>query len=161
MLHKGRKVLQYINHDRGNPPVFGKTTDGKTYTPRPGAYAVIFDNKNRVAVMQNTHGFFLPGGGIESEETIEESLRREVLEECGYEVHLQNKIGEAIDYIITKEDEKGFQIHGTFFKATFDFHVNSQTEADHTLVWLTPSEAIQKLDRQGQAWAIQQALEKI
>lgn len=41
--------------------------------------------KDKVLSVQNSRGhYFLPGGGIENEESYQECLEREMLEETGY-----------------------------------------------------------------------------
>lgn len=56
------------------------------------------------------------GGGIEAEETYEEAIRREVMEEIGYEVEHIQEIGMIIDryYLIGRET------HSHFFYVTID-----------------------------------------
>ncbi len=62
-------------------PEFGQRTVGQVYRPRPAAYAVVTDAHRQVAIVLTAKGYFLPGGGIESGETAEEALVREVREE--------------------------------------------------------------------------------
>lgn len=38
------------------------------------------------------------GGGVENDETLEEALHREVLEETGYECEIEEEIGKVIDH---------------------------------------------------------------
>jgi 8-oxo-dGTP pyrophosphatase MutT (NUDIX family) len=51
------------------------------------ARAVVFKG-SRVVVVSDVHGenHIVPGGGIEAGETVEEAVRREVAEECGWTV---------------------------------------------------------------------------
>lgn len=146
--------------DAPNIPIFGEKREGQAYIPRPGVYAIVFDDEKRIAVIQTQWGFYLPGGGIERNELVEESLRREVREELGYEAHIQRKIGEAIEYIFAAKDNQYFCIHGTFFEVVFTPTGDGAAEQYHTLFWLTPSEAIEKLSRRSQAWAVQQGCRK-
>jgi 8-oxo-dGTP pyrophosphatase MutT (NUDIX family) len=49
--------------------------------------ALVFDQADRLLAMQNDDGTWeLPGGGWEHAETLEQCMRREVLEELGVEV---------------------------------------------------------------------------
>jgi len=53
----------------------------KQYTKRPGAYGIIENDDGLIAVIKTKTGYFLPGGGIEENESPEECLARECLEE--------------------------------------------------------------------------------
>jgi len=51
---------------------------------RVSAKVIILDNQNRVLVMQNDRGDWeMPGGGLEHDESVEECIERELLEEAG------------------------------------------------------------------------------
>ncbi|MDE1824763.1 MAG: NUDIX domain-containing protein [Candidatus Micrarchaeota archaeon] len=70
------------------------------YRFRRAARAVVFDGNGNVALMHipelNYHK--LPGGGIERGESVEEALRREVLEEVGYRIKIGKPLGIIIEY---------------------------------------------------------------
>jgi 8-oxo-dGTP diphosphatase len=142
-------------------PQFGKRIAGNNYTYRPGAYAVVFDADQRVAAVKNRHGYyFLLGGGIEPNETIDEALHREVLEESGYDSHIYHKLGEAIECFWAEIEQRYFEVHGHFYAASFKQRVREPVDDDHVLVWLTAEEAVKQLCRQSQAWAVRQAVER-
>lgn len=69
-----------------------------TYTNRPGAYAVIFNDQQQLLVAEVKGKFHLPGGGIDQGETPEAAVAREVLEETGYHVVAikKNRRGESV-----------------------------------------------------------------
>jgi len=62
--------------------VFGEKIDRTDYETRKGVYAVIFNSKkDKVMIVQNGRGHhFLPGGGIETDESHFKCLEREMLE---------------------------------------------------------------------------------
>ena len=72
---------------------------------RKAVRAVII-NKNQIlmALLEKTDEYKFPGGGREENETVEEALKREVLEEVGYNViKINKKIGTITEYAIAKE----------------------------------------------------------
>ena len=65
---------------------FGERLPGRTYQPRPGAYALVRNGLGEFLTVETPIGIYLPGGGLKQAESFEEGLRRELLEETGYEI---------------------------------------------------------------------------
>lgn len=67
---------------------------------RSAARAVMLDERGRVGLMwlANKGVYKLPGGGVDGDESIEESLHREVIEEAGYEVEIEGEVGEIKEW---------------------------------------------------------------
>ena len=76
---------------------FGEFNAGADYVERFCAYAVIHNESGQIAVVRTRKGYFLPGGGIHSDETAEQALIREVVEETGYASVILGHIGTAAD----------------------------------------------------------------
>lgn len=149
----------YFNSDT-HCPTFGKKLVDQKYFPRPGAYALIFDAYHSVALLRVKQRYFLPGGGAEPGETSVETVRREVYEECGYEIVVGVQLGVAVDYIFAQNEGKYYEIQSVFWEAWLGRKVSEPCEADHELVWLEAAKAHTLLERPGQKWALRKACER-
>ncbi len=90
-------------HLKNTIPVFEKIIEGYRYIDRPGSYAIILDATKRVAVVRNSLGYFLPGGGQVLGESPIEAVKREVLEECGFDIEVLYKIGNADQFVLSPD----------------------------------------------------------
>jgi len=142
-------------------PIFGDKLAGQTYIERPGAYAVIRGAQSSIATLRLGTVFFLPGGGSEADETPQVTLHREIGEECGRTIQLGPELGKAIEYIYAGNEGVYYQLRSTFFEALFLEGQTGPMEDSHVLVWLSATEAIQRLHRQSQAWAVQQLVSRM
>ncbi len=136
-------------------PEFGSKLDGISYIDRPGAYAVIENNDHKIAAIQTPTGYFLAGGGIDPGETEVDALKRELLEEIGYQFQMMIQIGTAVEYIEAAREGKYYQIQSRFYLVQLGSKIGEGIETDHRLVWLSKEDAIKLLTRQSQAWAVQ------
>jgi 8-oxo-dGTP pyrophosphatase MutT (NUDIX family) len=136
---------------------FGQRIDGISYEARPGAYAIVINADGKVAIMKTSSGFFLPGGGIEQNETTETALVREVREECGWEVIILDKVAEAVQYVHAP-GEGFFAKQCFFYRCSIHGRAASPVEYDHQTLWLEIAEARKRLTHESQSWAIAQAI---
>jgi 8-oxo-dGTP diphosphatase len=144
-----------VSGDKAPIPKFGNKQGGRNYVDRPGAYAVIENNEGQIAIIETGNGYFLPGGGIHPGESDVDALKREVMEEIGYQISILTEIGQAVEYIEAYSEDKHYQIHNRFYRVQLVSKVEAEAETDHRLVWLLPEDAIKVLKRQGQVWAVQ------
>ena len=146
--------MQQTSENKTPIPEFGTRLEGKNYIDRPGVYAVIEDNHRQIAVIETRNGYFLPGGGMDPGETEVEALKREIMEEVGYQVSGLAELGEAVDYIEARAEGKYYRIHSRFYKVQIDSKIGEGIEQDHRLVWLRAGDALKRLKRQSQVWVI-------
>jgi 8-oxo-dGTP diphosphatase len=112
---------------------------------RPTGKVVLFNEEGKIALIGNkVNGFFLlPGGGIEPNESIEDGIKRESLEETGCEIEIQNALGVTEDY--RARDGKHCTGYGYSAKAvSYGEPTLTDSEADigAYVKWLSLSEAI-------------------
>ncbi|PFJ11578.1 DNA mismatch repair protein MutT [Bacillus cereus] len=138
---------------------FGYKEPTVQYVLRPSCYAVIFnDNCSKIAIIQKGERYFLPGGGMEGMETKEECLHRELLEELGWTIEINQYIGNAMRYFYAEKEGTYYLNDGFFYIANM---INKQTktsEENHILQWMSPLLAIEILVHDHQKWAVEQAL---
>ena len=133
---------------------FGKHAEGVEYRCRPGAYAVILDGQGKFAAVKGEGKIFLPGGGVDPGESLEETLAREVREECAREVVIGRYLGSAIQYFVSKTGEH-WEFQCSYFEAQFGASIESEPE--HELCWLDVTEAHDLLAHEVHGWAIRKA----
>lgn len=73
---------------------------GATFRFRKSARAVLLNDKNEVSIQHvGKYDYYkLPGGGVEPGETIEEALKREMVEEVGCDLEIIKPLGLIIEY---------------------------------------------------------------
>src|ERR1700739_2554901 len=133
-------------------PVFGDRTPHRDYVRRPSAYAILRNTGGNIAVVQTPRGCYLPGGGAEKEETPQQTVEREALEECGFVIQVQARLGRAIQFCYSEEES-------AYFEKIFDFlqskivGMTAPTETDHQVLWVTPDQACTLLLHESHCWA--------
>jgi 8-oxo-dGTP diphosphatase len=143
---------------RPGVPQFGAPDPGRDYPDRPAAFAVI-ERDGKVALVRVAFAggggrTDLPGGGLDPGESDEQAAVRECGEEAGLQIAVDAPIVRA-DHYFVNEEGIARNTRGTFFSA----HVlrdapELKIEADHTLLWADPHEALVALDREAHVWAL-------
>ncbi len=128
--------------------------NNKQYTKMPGAYAIILNNDNLLAIIKTKTGYFLPGGGIENNELPEECLARECLEEIGAEILILDNFAIGNYFFHSTTINKDMESIGYFFICQIEKFLDIKTEDDHELVWLTKESAIELLYLNNQREAV-------
>jgi ADP-ribose pyrophosphatase YjhB (NUDIX family) len=123
-------------------------TAGIVWKDRPTGKVVLFNKEGQIALIGNkVNGFFLlPGGGIEPNESVEDGIKRECLEETGCGIEFQNALGVTEDY--RARDGKHCTSYGYSAKAiTYGEPTLTDSEADigAYVKWLSLSEAVKLL----------------
>lgn len=131
--------------------VFGTKLPGATYRLRPGAYALVFDARGRVALVHEEGDWYLPGGGIEAGETSEQALAREVREECACGLRVGDPLAQALEFVENRQGER-FEVLAQYYRAEFT--------GTPDVSWLEPAEACARTRRRSDAWAITAAAER-
>ena len=102
---------------------------------------------------------FLPGGEIEGEETKEEAIVRELIEEMGIVAEISSYLGEADEYFYSNYRATYYYNPGYFFVADSWKRIGEPTEKTNKIWWVSPQEALVKLKRGSHRWAVERWIE--
>ncbi|MBX8939329.1 NUDIX hydrolase [Enterococcus gilvus] len=142
-------------------PVFGVREAEKKYQARYAAYAILMDDEEKIALVQAPNGaYFLPGGEIEGNETKEEAIEREMLEELGVGVILSDYLGQADEYFYSRHRGTFFYNPGYFYTTKSWEKVSEPLEEGNNSSWELPQKAIELLKRGSHKWAVEEWLKK-
>ncbi|MDF2536131.1 MAG: mismatch repair protein MutT [Bacillales bacterium] len=136
---------------------FGHAIKDVDYIERPGAYGVMINEQKQVVVAFCDGDYFLPGGGIEGNESHQECIKRECLEELALQVNVKNFIYKGDLYHTSIKSGKHYHSIGYFYMTEIVRILDQPSEEDHELVWMDVEEAVGKLTLESQAWAVSEA----
>jgi ADP-ribose pyrophosphatase YjhB (NUDIX family) len=89
---------------------------------------------NSIALVRTRKGYLLSEGGVDTGEDLKAALRREIMEETGYESRILGPLGCAVEYLY----EGGGRVHyrkvGHFFCAHLTGKIAEPSDKDHELV---------------------------
>ena len=124
---------------------------GQRYRLRPGVYAVLMQGNDILVTHQAEPNpeFQLPGGGIDPGEHPIAALHREVIEETGWRIAIDRRIGAFRRFTYMPEYDKWAEKLCTVYLARPVLRHGPPTEAGHTAVWMTVGQARDMLANDG------------
>lgn len=137
-------------------PIFGTRRLGQEYVRRPSAYALVRNPAGHWATVRTPYGCFLPGGGMEPEETPRQTVIREGLEECGFILEPGATTGRAIQLCYSLQERVFFEKICEFMDAEL-VGTSDPLEPDHELLWLSVDQALDVLFHESHRWAVARA----
>lgn len=136
---------------------FGQPLPGLEYRDRPTAFGLVFHD-GKLACVRVDRGagsyYDLPGGAVDGDETEEQALIREFVEETGMAVRPFDRIAEAAQYFRKSTGEPLNNRGGFWVAERLSIDPAAKVEADHELVWLHPHTALNELRHDAHAWAV-------
>lgn len=136
---------------------FGDPDPALDYKPRPTAFGLVFHD-GRLACVRVDRGdssyYDLPGGAIDGDETAEQALVREFVEETGMAVRPVSRIAGAAQYFRKSDGSPVNNIASFWVAERLSFDPSAKVEDDHELVWLHPHTALNELRHDAHAWAV-------
>lgn len=136
---------------------FGTARPGLDYKHRPTAFGLVFhDGKLACVRVDRGEGSYydLPGGAVDGDETEEQAVVREFVEETGMTVRPFVRIAEAAQYFLKSDGEPVNNVGGFWIAEQVSLDPAAKVEADHELVWLHPHTALNELRHDAHAWAV-------
>lgn len=136
---------------------FGTARPGLDYLHRPTAFGLVVQD-GRLACVRVDRGegayHDLPGGAVDGDETEQQALVREFVEETGLIIEPDDRIAEAAQFFL-KSDGSPVNNAGGFWTArVLKSDPAAKCEDDHELVWLDPLQALKGLRHEAHAWAV-------
>ena len=124
---------------------------GQRYRLRPGVYAVLMQGSDLLVTHQAEPNpeFQLPGGGIDPGEHPIAALHREVFEETGWKIAIDRRLGAFRRFTYMPEYDRWAEKLCTIYLARPVLRLGPPSEAGHTAVWMTASQALDMLANDG------------
>lgn len=140
------------------PLQFGLQEPGRDYKDRPCAFGIATREDGRIALVkvEKPEGSWrdLPGGAIDPGEDELQALTREFGEETGLAVTPGRLVARADQYLLKTDGAPANNRCGMFEAHVVSEAPELKIEADHTLEWWQPGEALIVLRHDAHAWAV-------
>jgi len=144
MPHSGDQIRQ-----------FGRQKAGRVYLDRPCVYGIAYNETGDILVARTRDKLMLPGGGIRENETTEQALRREALEETGWQIEILAPLCRANEYMFSKRKARATNKLAQFFMIKASARLHDPLDEDHEPLWISRKEAIEKLHHKFFRWAVE------
>lgn len=135
--------------------VFG-TKENEKYVDRKGAYIIPIKG-DEIGVVETPKGFYLLGGGLNPGETVFQCIKRECMEEAGYEVEIKREVGSAETYSLHPTIGYFHSIQ-TYYVGELLDKIKEPIEPDHVFKYVRFDDLRDKMYLEMQLWAIEQAM---
>jgi 8-oxo-dGTP pyrophosphatase MutT (NUDIX family) len=135
---------------------FGKALPNRDPQDRRGAYGIAF-GEGRLLVVEFQRRLYLPGGALREQEVPEEALRREVLEETGYELTRAVPLAQARQYVASSDGY--FNKDCAFFAVEVGPRVRNYYSPGHSPEWVPIDDAVPAIAEEASVWAVQRYLD--
>ncbi|MDP4031366.1 MAG: NUDIX hydrolase [Pseudorhodobacter sp.] len=124
---------------------------GQHYGRRPGVYAILLSGDSILTTHQAAPipEFQLPGGGIDPGEHPIAALHREVIEETGWRIAIDRRIGAFRRFTYMPEYDRWAEKICTVYLARPIRRLGAPTEPGHTSVWMPARAAVTRLGNDG------------
>ena len=136
---------------------FGTALPDLVHVRRPTAFGLV-SHDGHLACVRVDRGegsyFDLPGGAVDGDETEQQALVREFVEETGMVVRPLTRIAEAAQYFLKTDGSPINNVGGFWIAERLALDPAAKVEADHELVWLDPRAALTSLRHDAHAWAV-------
>ena len=135
-------------------PVFGIRKPERGVVLRSGIYGITINIDGKVMIVKNRLGLFLPGGGSKPRESHEETLKREFIEETGYDIKVGRRL-ETLSWYIDTPDYYFKQVFNTgiFYEVELKERVSTIVEENHEVLFIDGEKAT-NLHSDAQMWAV-------
>ncbi len=138
------KLIKVLRPDNVVPK-FAVAVNDEVYKERRTVKAIII-NQGKIALikMKNT---LLPGGGLESDESLEECIKREVREELGIDIRIVGSIGKVIAFKDVDKEGQYKKYEVICILCEFVEEIKGDM-VEGEIMWLTAKEALLNLSEQ-------------
>lgn len=136
---------------------FGTAQPGLDHAIRPTAFGLVLrDGKLACVRVDRGEGSYhdLPGGAVDGDETEEQALVREFVEETGMSVRPLIRIAEAAQFFRKSDGAPINNVGGFWIAEMLSLDPAAKVEDDHQLVWLSPEDALRSLRHDAHSWAV-------